>query len=372
MNILLCYGYIPYTTAVYFERALSRQHNVSAVCTAWGDRLGRSRNEDVHALVEAGALPRPDLVVFMESGIKFFPRGLEKFDCPTVGYLIDVHSGLPVREKLALFFDHLFICHKDYVPHFQRLGYPSVHWMPVGCDPEIHGEVPAERVYEVGFVGRAAARASRQQRLTDVERRYKMNDLRRAYPKEELTQIYSRSKIAFNYAANKDVNMRVFEALAAGALLVTNPMENGIDELLTAGEQYVQYTDEASMFEAIDYYLAHDTERERIARAGQAAVLSRHTYEHRTRDMLAVVAASAVHARSAKVRSMSAGQLRRAYADVYSSSRMVDAAFDEFDTAWASKQGRLVASALLAKTFLRRLNVTVQWTHLFKPSPRSD
>jgi hypothetical protein len=369
MNIILCYGYVPYTTAVYFERALRKHHSVYVVCPPWGERLGRNRNEDVYALVETGVFPKPDLVVFMESGIKFFPRGLEKFECPTVGYLIDVHAGLWVRENMACFFDHLFVCHKDYVSHFEQLGYENVRWMPVGCDPELHGEIPSERIYDVGFVGNLGPSRARRELLAALERRFKMNDYHRSYPKEELTQIYSRSKIVFNYAINKDVNMRVFEALASGAMLLTNHMDNGCADLFTAGEHFVEYSDERSLIELSEYYLSHDAERERIARAGQLATLSRHTYEQRAQMMIDAVSAAPPGQRPAKVRSMSPAELRAAYGRVFSASRLVDAAFDEFDVAWEQKRGRLVASKALATTILRRLNATIKLSYLIKGPP---
>ncbi|HKU45133.1 MAG TPA: glycosyltransferase [Polyangiales bacterium] len=369
MNIILCYGYVPYTTGVYFERALQRQHDVYVVCPPWGDRLGRSRNEDVYALVEMRVIPPPDLVIWIESGIKFFPRGLEKFSCPTVGYLIDVHSGLWVRENYAPFFDHICIAHKDYVEHFQRLGYENVRWMPVGCDPEIHGQVPAERIYDVGFVGNLAPNANRRSMLEALERRYKLNDFRKAYSKEELTQVYSRSKLVFNYSTNADITMRVFEATAAGALLVSNHMDNGIDDLLRVGEHYVEFSDERSLLELVEYYLTHDAERERIAQAGQRAVLDHHTYDDRVRWLIETVRSAPAGARPAKVRSMSPAELRAAYGKIFSASRLVDAAFDEFDVAWQEKRGRVTAATLLGKTILRRLNSTMKLSYLLRGRP---
>jgi len=45
---------------------------------------------------------------------------------------------------------------------------------------------------------------------------------------EQMAETYSASKIVFNCSLKKDVNMRVFEALASGSLLLTNDLsENG-------------------------------------------------------------------------------------------------------------------------------------------------
>ena len=57
MNILLCYGYDPDTTAVYFDRALRKHHSVYHVTPPFRDRIGYAPNEDVYALVERGTIP---------------------------------------------------------------------------------------------------------------------------------------------------------------------------------------------------------------------------------------------------------------------------------------------------------------------------
>jgi hypothetical protein len=358
MNILLCYGYEPHTTAVYFERVLRKQHTVYTVGSPGADRQGYARNEDIYALVERGAVPKPDLVLYIDAGPRFFPRGFERFTCPTAVYLIDTHAGFQLRECYAYFFDHIFVCHRDYIEPLREHGFESLHWLPVGADPELHGQIAGERCYDVGFVGSAAASQERSALLHALERRFTVNDFHRPYPKEQLTAIYSRSKIVFNHCTYRDITMRVFEAPAAGALLLSNPMANGIDDVLTLGEHYVQYTDEASLIAQVEYYLAHPEERERIAAKGRAAVLAHHTYDRRVQSLLDAVAANG-GARTAKARSMSAPELRAAYGRIYSKLCLVDAAFEEFDVAWKAKAGRLEAANALGLTILRRLNATL-------------
>jgi hypothetical protein len=114
MIIFVCYGYRNNTTGVYFERALRRRHDVVYVGPGYGTRARYPTNVDLCDLVDAG-LPRPDLVLFIEPGIRFFPRGLERMPCPTACYLIDVHQGIKVREAYAPFFDYVFVAQRDYV-----------------------------------------------------------------------------------------------------------------------------------------------------------------------------------------------------------------------------------------------------------------
>jgi hypothetical protein len=102
-------------------------------------------------------------------------------------------------------------------------------------------------------------------------------------------QVYSSSKIVFNKSIGGDVNMRVFEALAAGALLITDRIGNGLDHLLTEGVHYVGYDTVEEAVEQIDRYLADEPARARIADAGQALLQTRHTYDVRLERILQTV-----------------------------------------------------------------------------------
>ena len=67
--------------------------------------------------------------------------------------------------------------------------------------------------------------------------------------------------------------MRFFDGLCSGAMLMTDVIDNeGFELLLVQASEpvCVIYRDLGSLLQKIDYYLEHETEREHIARAGQA------------------------------------------------------------------------------------------------------
>ena len=82
-----------------------------------------------------------------------------------------------------------------------------------------------------------------------------------------------------------DVNMRVFEAISIGRLLLSDKVE-GQDNLLKDGEHYVSYTDWPDLDKKISYYLNHEKERNKIAKAGSAFVSACHTYKDRLETIL--------------------------------------------------------------------------------------
>ena len=102
--------------------------------------------------------------------------------------------------------------------------------------------------------------------------------------------------LVFNKSVRNDVNMRYFEAMGAGAVLVTDStLDNGVEELFSPGEDFLEYRDDASMLAAIDSLLADDEKREQIGARAQKHVLSRHTYHRRAEKILDVLAATTHH-----------------------------------------------------------------------------
>ena len=81
--------------------------------------------------------------------------------------------------------------------------------------------------------------------------------------------------------------MRVFEALACGSLLVTNELrENGQAELFRDGVHLATYREHTDLLDKLAFYLAREATREKIAAAGRAEVLAKHTYGHRMEQIL--------------------------------------------------------------------------------------
>jgi spore maturation protein CgeB len=80
--------------------------------------------------------------------------------------------------------------------------------------------------------------------------------------------------------------MRVFEAMASGALLVTNRDADDLNELFKEGFHLVCYESKEELISKIRYFLEHDEERREIARRGREEVMTKHTYQIRVREIL--------------------------------------------------------------------------------------
>ena len=144
-------------------------------------------------------------------------------------------------------------------------------------------------MWDVAFVGTDGGNP-RKFYLQALRERYPNSSIGKA-PHTDLAAIYGRAQVGFNYSIANDVNMRMFEVLAARALLVTNTLER--DDLAELGlrdrRELVAYRRPQELFEVIDYYLGHPDERHAVAQAGGELVRKRHTYAHRLAQLLDTV-----------------------------------------------------------------------------------
>lgn len=231
--------------------------------------------------------------------------GLTDFVCPRPNVYIpsDTHLGYKYRLKKAREFDWVFCNCRNAVDDFIRDGIPAdrVFWLPHGFDPlayskGVFNEAKNEwdenaepiKKYDVCFVGHL----NDQNRVDHLDRLFK--EIPNFYwgnqRFHQAAEKFNQSKIVFNVSAARELNMRHFESLGAGAFLLTDniPPENNV---FKEGVHFVGYDSHDDMIDKARYYLdpAHEAEREKIAAAGHLEAISHHTYLHRVLKVLDTV-----------------------------------------------------------------------------------
>jgi hypothetical protein len=83
--------------------------------------------------------------------------------------------------------------------------------------------------------------------------------------------------------------MRIFEALASGALLVTNKISNGIDDIFVEGLDYISYSSKEEAIIKINYYLNNKNALNSIAKSGNHKAILRHTYSLRWQKIYSIL-----------------------------------------------------------------------------------
>ncbi len=211
---------------------------------------------------------------------------------PAAFLAIDTHLKKPYKKILrqAKHYDFVFAAQKEGAQKLTKVLRKKVEWIAHACDPKIHRKLNLEKKYAVGFVGSYGGRGSeREELLLEVKSQFPSSFIGGALH-TQIAEIYSSSRIGINYSLNNDINMRMFEILSCGTMLITSKIkENGFAELFKEGLHLVTYETKKELMVLIDYYLRHDEERERIARAGYELVKSRHTYKHRLRKIFDVI-----------------------------------------------------------------------------------
>jgi len=179
-------------------------------------------------------------------------------------------------------FDRVYGISKWDLGEYKKRGLRDVRWLPLACNPEIHKKLRRVRKrYDLVFVGNLD-----EQREVLIERLRKRwwVHVARAFG-ADMVRLFNEARIVLNLTAGPgNMNHRLFEALACGSMLLTNqpPPDSRI---FKDGKHLVYYT-WANIDEKIGYYLAHEKERERIARAGRREVLAKHTVAHRVERII--------------------------------------------------------------------------------------
>lgn len=219
---------------------------------------------------------------------------------PNVYWAFDTHidsKGYNYRLNRAKQFDHVFLCHKGQIGDFIRDGIDpqKIHYLPVAAEQSCWRPYPVMKKWDWAFIGHLNS----EHRIDLMDRFVKEFGLgdgkgylgwRFAHIQghnvlDDAAKKFSMSRIVINDSIKNDLNMRTFEAMSTGSCLLTQENEPLL-ELFEPGKHLMTFNtvDEAVVKAKM---LLQDTAfREEIARAGLAEILAKHTYHHRTLEIL--------------------------------------------------------------------------------------
>lgn len=225
-----------------------------------------------------------DWYLFIDDGTEFcVPRDLQ----PQAWWAIDTHSAAERLIRSTQHSELIFTAQRDGAVRIGRPDDEQAPWLPLACDSSIHVPVASEKTYDVCFVGRFLG--SERCELLELLRRHASLEIGQCHG-EEMAKAYGRARISFNRSVFNDINMRVFEALSCGSLLLTNDLQdNGQAELFRDGVHFATYRDAEELLDKLSFYLKHADIRDRVASAGREEVQARHTYRHRMQTVLAAI-----------------------------------------------------------------------------------
>ncbi|MEK7515160.1 MAG: glycosyltransferase [Patescibacteria group bacterium] len=262
-----------------------------------------------HHIIKLARKFQPDLV-FVSKGKTL---GLDMLDelrrhSVVVNWYPETMDHLQRMIQIAPHYSYFFNFDPMVVAKLTDSGYQHAHYLPFCADILRDASFPREQYeYPVSFIGsydrvRYADREHILARVKDVGlhvwgnkawKETSLNDVYHGYPSnEERQNIYARSKVVISMHVSDvlgtGANVRPFEITGAGGFLLNRDDKKEIFNLFKEGEEFIPFHNEDDIRAKVEYYLAHDDERMRIARAGFERTRSSHTYLDRISDVLRI------------------------------------------------------------------------------------
>jgi len=294
--------------------------------------IGKAKfNEEIIAAAER---ERPDLFfVFMYTD-ELEPRILKKFKeiTKTIAWFADDYWRFwNYSRHWPPYFSYVVTTYSRAAEWYKVAGYSNIILSQWACNTALYKPIEAKKDIEVSFIGQYK---SGRAKVIDELRRAGINVRCFGFgwkggkvSHEEMLNIFGRSKICLNLTDRKGLldlsviariflkksinrivpdfhfidnlraylhfpichtHARPFELAGCGSFVISGFSED-IGKYYKENKEMVFYRNNAELIEKTKYFLAHDAEREQIARAGYERTIRDHTYEKRFREIFKTI-----------------------------------------------------------------------------------
>jgi len=225
------------------------------------------------------------------------------------------------------YFDHVVTTYSRAVDWYREAGFANILLSQWACNTSMYQPVEVAKDIDVSFVGQRKSgrvRAVRALKSAGI----KVECFGFGWPNgkispEEMLSVFGRSKISLNITDRKSLldpssiarlflkkstnhivpdfhfrdnlkayrhlsiphtHARPFELAGFNSFVISGRSED-IGKYYEENKEMVFYDDVADLGKKIKYYIAHDAERDKIARAGYARTKKDHTYDKRFREI---------------------------------------------------------------------------------------
>jgi hypothetical protein len=182
-------------------------------------------------------------------------------------------------------FDHVFTHQKYCVSWYQKLGF-SASWLPYWYDTKIFLPEKTKKEFDLVTVMFPRLRCKKMIHFLEKYKKFTFKNGVGSFGRD-CSKFYQRGKIVFNMSNHGEYTMRIPEVLGTGSFLLTDriPAKNGLSDHFEDGKHLVTYKNRNDLLNKIDFYLAHDEERLRIARQGFEQARKHHSESARVQEI---------------------------------------------------------------------------------------
>lgn len=241
----------------------------------------------------------PDVIfVRVDASNSNMPVGMDRIDIPKVLIIGDTHHlEHPLRNMLQCArsqkFDHYVLDHTRQHAHwFVKAGIHNLSWIPGFLLPDL-ALTPRQNVdLGVSFVGSVGREHIwRTHLLNSLDLAGVDVNVTSAEP-EKAYSIYNRSLVTLNTSLNGDFNLRNFEVLQSGGLLLTDRLTQyaGMDEIFEEDKHYFAYSDARELSSQIRVLRSDPEKMFLIKQKAHRFVSEHHSLEARSRRFDALIA----------------------------------------------------------------------------------
>ena len=287
----------------------------------WLMLMGREIDRN---LIKAAITFQPDLILVLKGEV-ILPKTLVKLkkissNPVLVNWWVDNPILQDEKHKWLIFpycvprYDQLFVFDYAYFEPLRKLGAKKVSFLPCAADPEqYHPEnltaeqrlhlqcnvcfiasfyktrgdlvAPFLNIPGVAIWGGGWSQFLRKAGINDIQKIVRGEYL----PIEDVNRAYQAATVVLNshhpQTKHAGLNSRAFEIPASGGVQLTDYV-SGMEDLLIPGEEVVVYRSPEEGAALVKELVDDPDTRNKIAHAGHAKVMSKHTYFHRMQTIL--------------------------------------------------------------------------------------
>ncbi|MGH8935811.1 MAG: glycosyltransferase family protein [Acidimicrobiia bacterium] len=282
------------------------------VAERWGDtHFARAFAKALRALdfsTQIHILPEWDAPQLQDCDVVVHLRGLTPY-VPKLGHLnvlwIISHPA-DVTPRECERFDLVLVASETFAEELREQIDTPVHVLHQATDPDRFREVPADPDLRcrVLFVGnsRRQVRPAVQWAIEQgaplhlygaewedlIDSSYVKGPY---FPNERLNELYCSAEIVLNdhwpdMAESGFVSNRIYDALACGAFIITDPVD-GLEDLFE--ETVPTFSNKEELQELLERYGKDPEERQRLSALGRQIVVSRHSFQVRAREFVEII-----------------------------------------------------------------------------------
>lgn len=242
---------------------------------------------------------QPDIVIWWDLIYQALPPGVADCPYPTAVIVGDWNLNLMACWPYLQAFDWVFT-EKKLCQYLQQAGFHhGEYWPGFSFDKELYPQpvYPPAKRYDVTFIGNLNP-------YIHTHRNHYLHRLQQLSPQWRICiahgihgaayrQLLAQSRVVFNHSVRGEMNMRAYEAPAAGALLMLEDTNPEISGILPPGKSCLLYNQDN--FEVqLQHILSNPQRCEQMAQQGQQAIQA-HDYTAQFGHLLVLLARKLAH-----------------------------------------------------------------------------